>query len=71
MRQVSFAGTGDPLLEPGLVFRGRGEHLGEGVDQSRQGGHLRAGALEAGERLLLAGREAVRLGEQDAGCPAR
>ena len=42
----------------------------EGADEAGGGGHLRAGALQAGERLLLAGREAVRLGEQDAGCPA-
>jgi hypothetical protein len=70
VRQVSFAGAGDLSLEPGLVFRGWGEHLGEGADQNRQGGHLRAGAVEAGERFLLAGREAVGLGEQDAGCAA-
>jgi hypothetical protein len=68
--QVSLAGADDPSLEPGLVFPGWGEHLSEGADQRRQGGHLGAGGLDAGEGLGLAAREAVWPGEQDAGCPA-
>src|SRR5262249_33115644 len=68
--QVSLAGADDPSLEPGLVFPGWGEHLSEGADQGRQGGHLGAGGLDAGEGLGLAAREAVWPGEQGAGWPA-
>jgi hypothetical protein len=68
--QVHAARVGDPLCEPGAVARAGNQQGGEGAGQSGQGGHLRAGVFETGERLLLAGREAVRLGQQDAGCPA-
>jgi hypothetical protein len=52
---------------PASFFLGRGQHLGEGADQGGQGGHLRAGGLEAGAGLGLAAGEAVWPGEQDAG----
>ena len=62
--------VGHPLAEPGVVARA-GSQGGEGADQPGQGGHLRAGALQAGERLVLAAGKAVRPGEQDPGGPAR
>ena len=68
--QVRIPRGGDPLAEPGVVARVGSQQAGEGAGQSGQGGHLRAGAFEAGERLLLAGGEAVWPGEQDPGGPA-
>ena len=45
----------------------RGTYDEAELDEAGQGGHLGAGGLDAGERFLLAGREAVRSGEQDPG----
>ena len=68
--QVCGAGAGDPLPEPGVVARVGGQQGREGRDEAGQGGHFGAGCGEPGERLLLAGGEAVRPGEQDPGGPA-
>jgi hypothetical protein len=68
--QVRGARSGDPLAEPGVVARVGCQQGGEGADQVGQGGYFRAGAFEAGERLVLAAGEAVRPGEQDPGGPA-
>ena len=61
------ARIGDPLPELAVVARVGGQEGGEGADEAGQGGHLRAGGLDVGECLGLAGREAVWPGEQDPG----
>ena len=65
--QVGGARVSDPLPEPCVVARVGGQQGREGRDEAGQGGHLGAGGGEPGERLVLAGREAVRPGEQDPG----
>jgi hypothetical protein len=68
--KVGGPGLGDPLLEPAVVARGGGQQGREGCDEAGQGGHLRAGGGEPGERLSLPGREVIWPGEQDPGGPA-
>ena len=68
--RVGGARAGDPLLEPGVVAWVGGQQGREGDDEAGQGGHLGAGCGELGERLVLAGGEAVWPGEQDPGGPA-
>src|SRR5246127_2152772 len=46
------ARVGDPLPEPGGVARVGGQQGREGLDEACQGGHLGAGGLDAGKRLL-------------------
>jgi hypothetical protein len=65
--QVGGVRAGGPLLEPGVVAWVGVRQGREGRDEAGQGGHLGAGCGEFGERLVLAGGEAVRPGEQDPG----
>jgi hypothetical protein len=61
--------AGDPLPEPDIVARAGASKAAQDVTRLARV-HLRAGCGEPDKRLVLAGCELIRPGEQDPGGPA-